>query len=71
MSTSDQPYPEHQSGLEVYEVKEELRRALRARRAKLTPRALEAAGLGLAKVVAGVPAVAEATCVAAYVSRPT
>ena len=71
MSSPDQPYLEHHTGLEVCEVKEELRKALRARRAKLTPRTLEAAGLGLAKVVAGVPAVTEAECVAAYVSRPT
>lgn len=71
MTTPDQPYVEHQTGVEVYEVKEELRRALRSRRAKLSPRALETAGLGLAKVVAGIPAVAEAGCVAAYVSRPT
>jgi len=71
MSAFDQPYPEHRSGLEVYEVKEELRRALRARRATMSPHALEAAGMGLAKVVAGVPAVEQAGCVAAYVSRPT
>jgi 5-formyltetrahydrofolate cyclo-ligase len=71
MSEPDQPYPEHQVGIEVYEVKEELRRALRARRAKISPRAMEAAGMGLAKVVTSIPAVENATCVAAYVSRPT
>lgn len=71
MSSQSQPYPEHQEGVETCEVKDELRRALRARRAKLSPRAMEAAGLGLAKVVLTIPAVATADCVAAYVSRPT
>ncbi len=71
MSRSSQPYPANTSGLEVYEVKEQLRRALRAERAKLTPRKMELAGLGLAKVVGDLAPVAEAGCVSAYVSRPT
>lgn len=71
MTSQAQPYPEHQEGIETCEVKDELRRALRARRAKFSPRAMEAAGLGLAKVVLTIPAVADADCVAAYVSRPT
>lgn len=71
MSEPDQPYLVHHEGIEVYEVKEELRRALRARRQAMSARAREAAGMGLAKVVTGIPAVEGATCVAAYVSRPT
>ncbi len=71
MSRSSQPYPGNTSGLEVYEVKEQLRRALRAERAKLSPRTMELAGLGLAKVVGDLAPVAAAGCVSAYVSRPT
>lgn len=71
MSRSAQPYPPQTPGLEVTEVKEQLRRAIRAERGKLSPRALDLAGRGFAKVVAELPVVARAGCVAAYVSRPT
>lgn len=71
MARSTQPYPRHGFGLEVTELKEELRRAIRAERAKMSERRREAAGMAFAKIVGDLAPVATADCVAAYVSRPT
>ena len=71
VSTSAQPYPTHVAGLEVYEIKDQLRRAIRAERAKLSDSARARAGTGFAVVVGDLPEVRAARTVAAYVSRPT
>ncbi|NLE70838.1 MAG: 5-formyltetrahydrofolate cyclo-ligase [Actinomycetales bacterium] len=71
MRRSAQPYPPHVPGLEVTDLKEQLRRAIRAERARRSPRALAAAAEDLARVVTEIPAVATADCLAAYVARPT
>lgn len=65
-----QPYPLHE-GAEVTDLKEELRRAIRAKRAAMTSRARSKAATGLARVVGDLPQVAAASCVACYVSRPS
>lgn len=70
VSTSAQPYPTHTAGLEMTDVKEQFRRALRAERAKLNESARHRAAAGFAAVVGNLPQVKEARCVAAYVSRP-
>jgi len=71
MASVTQPYPVHHEGVEVTEVKEALRRAIRAERAKTTPRARSRAAEAFAQVVGDIPQVAAAACVAAYVARPT
>jgi 5-formyltetrahydrofolate cyclo-ligase len=68
---SAQPYPTHVAGLEITDVKEQLRRAIRGERAKLTDSARLRAATGFAAVVGDLPQVKEARCVAAYVSRPS
>lgn len=71
MASVTQPYPPHHEGTEVTEVKDALRQAIRAQRAKMTERARSRAGADFARVVADLPQVAAASCVAAYVARPT
>lgn len=71
VSTSAQPYPTHVAGLEVREIKDQLRRAIRAERARLSESARARAGTGFAVVVGDLPEVHAARTVAAYVSRPT
>jgi 5-formyltetrahydrofolate cyclo-ligase len=65
-----QPYPSYVAGLEVPEVKDRLRRAIRAERAKLTDSARARAAAGYVTVVGDLPLVRAASIVAAYVSRP-
>jgi len=71
VSSAGQPYPPHVVGEEITDVKEQLRRAIRAERAKLTEQARSRAGEGFAHVVAALPQVTAARCVAAYVARPS
>lgn len=71
VSQPAQPYPTHVAGLETREVKEQLRKAIRAERAKLTDAARTRAGLGFAHVVGDLDQVRAARCVSAYVSRPS
>src|SRR5450830_1915664 len=71
VSSAGQPYPPHVVGEEITDVKDRLRRAIRAERAKLTEQARSRAGEGFAHVVATLPQVTAARCVAAYVARPS
>jgi 5-formyltetrahydrofolate cyclo-ligase len=71
MSSTVQPYPQRQSGDEVFEAKDEFRRAIRAERAKRSPRVLHRAANDFAQVVGDMDEVRQARVVAAYVSRPT
>lgn len=71
VTTSAQPYPTHVAGVEVTDIKEQLRRAIRAERAKLSDTARARAAAGFAAVVGDLPQVQEASCVSAYVSRPS
>ncbi len=57
--------------METREVKEELRRSIRAARTAMTESARARAAEGFAAVVGALPQVREAAVVAAYVSRPT
>lgn len=70
MGSAAQPYPAHPAGLPTTDVKDQLRRAIRAERDKLSPRALSQAALGFAQVVGDLPVVRAARCVSAYVARP-
>lgn len=70
MSSTVQPYPAT-GGLGIVEAKDELRRAIRAERAKRSPRVLSRAADDFAQVVGDMAEVRRARCVAAYVSRPT
>lgn len=70
MASVTQPYPARHEGTEVTEVKDALRKAIRAERAKMSGRARSRAGVDFARVVADLPQVAAASCVAAYVARP-
>jgi len=69
VSTTSQPYPLRIPGREITDVKEELRRAIRTRRARLTAQARARAGTGFAQVVGGLPQVTAARVVSAYVAR--
>lgn len=69
MSSVAQPYPARLAGLGSADAKEELRKAIRAEREKLTTRARKRAADGYAQVVGDLPQVRSAKCVAAYVSR--
>lgn len=71
MSSAGQPYPDRMARLSTSEVKEQLRRAIRAERERLTPRARARAADGFARVVGDLPQVRAASVVAAYVSRPS
>lgn len=70
MSSAGQPYPERLVAVDVVAAKEELRRAIRDARARRPARLRQLAGHALARVVDQIPQVRDATCVAAYVSRP-
>ena len=70
MSSPDQPYPSRRAGLDLTEAKEDLRKAIRAERDKLSLKARTRAAEGFAQVVGDLPQVRAARCVAAYVSRP-
>lgn len=69
MSSAAQPYP-IVHGLEVEDAKNALRSAIRAARQTRSARLREEAGHRFADVLESIPAVAEATCVAAYAARP-
>lgn len=71
MSNAAQPYLEHHAGMDPADVKDELRRAIRRERERLTPRARAMAAEGFAHVIGRMPQVRNARCVAAYVSRPS
>lgn len=71
MSSVAQPYPPRVAGQDVAEAKDELRRAIREERLKRSPRARARAAEAFAAVLAGMPHVSGASCVAAYVSRPS
>jgi 5-formyltetrahydrofolate cyclo-ligase len=58
-------------GQEITDLKEELRRAIRARRARMTTQARDFAGRGFAHVIGGLPEIKAATIASAYVARPT
>lgn len=70
MSTAGQPYPDRLARLSPGEVKEQLRRAIRAERERMTPRLRARAAEGFAQVVGDLAQVRGASVVAAYVSRP-
>lgn len=70
MSTAGQPYPERLAGIDMTDVKEELRSAIRAERERMTSRTRTRAADGFAMVVGDLPQVRAAHCVAAYVARP-
>ncbi len=57
--------------METREIKEELRRSIRAARTAMTESARTRAGEAFAHVVAELPQVRDAAVIAAYVSRPT
>jgi 5-formyltetrahydrofolate cyclo-ligase len=67
--TATQPYP-IMSGMETEDAKDELRRAIRHLRETRSQRLRDEAARAFADVLADVPAVAEAGCVATYASRP-
>ena len=71
MSSVAQPYPRVSEGDEVEDVKDRLRSAIRAARTIRSVRLRDAAAHALAEVVLTIPAVADATCVSVYASRPT
>lgn len=70
MSTADQPYPDRTARLSPGEVKDQLRRAIRAARERQSPRLRARAADGFAQVVGDLAHVRAASVVAAYVSRP-
>ena len=70
MSSVAQPYPRVSEGDEVEDVKDRLRSAIRAARTIRSARLRDAAARELAEVVLTIPAVADATCVSVYASRP-
>lgn len=69
MQTEAQPYPRAQQGDEPEDLKQRFRSAIRAERAKLSPRRRLLAAEGISHVVRTVPAVQAARTVAAYVAR--
>ncbi|MBU4213640.1 MAG: 5-formyltetrahydrofolate cyclo-ligase [Actinobacteria bacterium] len=69
MQTEAQPYPHAQQGDEPEDLKQRFRSAIRAERAKLSPRRRLLAGEGISHVVLSIPAVQGARTVAAYVAR--
>lgn len=71
MTTAVQTYPEISEGAEIVDVKEAFRKAVRAERAKLTPKMRASAAEGFARVVTDLPAVRTAGTVAAYANRTT
>lgn len=71
MRSAAQPYPTASDGLEVEDLKDYLRRSIRASRAARSPRRREEAGRALATVVETVPEIAEAGCVSVYAARST
>ncbi len=71
MRSAAQPYPPASDGPEVEDLKDYLRRSIRAARAARSPRRREEAALALASVVDTVPEVAEARCVSVYAARST
>ena len=71
MTSAAQPYPARAAGADPTEVKEDLRRAIRAERERLPARARARAADDFAQVVGDVPQVRAARCVAAYVARPS
>ncbi|WP_149202362.1 5-formyltetrahydrofolate cyclo-ligase [Actinotalea subterranea] len=70
MSTAAQPYPARVAGLDPGELKEALRKDIRAERDRLTPKARARAAEDFAQVVGDLPHIRAARVVAAYVSRP-
>lgn len=70
MTSEAPPYPHAQQGDEPGDLKQRFRTALRAERARRTPRQNLMAGEGVAHVVRTIPAVQRARTVAAYVARP-
>lgn len=71
MSSTGQPFPDRMARLSPAELKEQLRRAIRAERERMTPRARARAAAGFAHVVGDLEQVREASVVAAYVARPS
>lgn len=71
MTSAAQPYPVSHAGTDPRDVKDALRKAIRAERDRLTTRARTRAAQGFAQVVGDLPQVRTAGCVAAYVSRPS
>lgn len=69
MSSVAQPHPSVPSGADAVDAKQALRAAIRASRAIRSPRVQADAAAHLAQVVATIPDVAQATCVALYASR--
>ncbi|WP_240644049.1 5-formyltetrahydrofolate cyclo-ligase [Antribacter gilvus] len=69
-SPTTQPYPV-KPGMETEDAKEQLRRAIRAHRTSRSARLRAEAAVAFADVIASVPEVREATCVAAYAARAT
>ncbi len=70
VTSTAQPYPAYRPGLDLTDVKEELRRAIRSERERMTARARARAAEDFAMVVGDLPQVRAARCVAAYVARP-
>jgi 5-formyltetrahydrofolate cyclo-ligase len=68
---SRQPYPLTRADHDPADAKEALRKAIRAERTKQSPRTRSRAADAFAVVVADLPQVRAASCVAAYASRPT
>jgi len=70
MSSAAQPYPHASEGDEVEDVKDRLRKAIRAARNTRSHRLRDEAAEHLADVVTSIPAVADARCVSVYAARP-
>ena len=70
MSSPAQPYPSRRAGLDLADAKDELRKAIRSERDKMSPKVRLRAAEGFAQVVGDLPQVRTARVVAAYVSRP-
>ncbi|GIG28963.1 5-formyltetrahydrofolate cyclo-ligase [Cellulomonas marina] len=70
MSRGAQPHPVVLDGDEIEDVKDRWREAVRETRRQRSPRARQEAARALAAVVRGIPAVADARCVACYAARP-
>jgi len=70
MSSVAQPHPVVPAGADVVDAKQELRRAIRSTRGVRSPRMQSEIAEKIAQVVAAIPDVAQASCVALYASRP-
>ncbi|RHA44206.1 5-formyltetrahydrofolate cyclo-ligase [Cellulomonas rhizosphaerae] len=71
MSNAAQPYPRAAEGDEIEDVKERLRTAIRSSRRSRSQRLRDEAEVALARVVAAIPAVANASVVSVYAARPS